>query len=347
MSFGSTRTRTHPSAPWALALVFVAMLAAAPSALIARAQDASPEADLGALEGEIEIDGSSTVSPITEAAAEEFGAAGAEGVDISVGVSGTGGGFERFCNGETDIQDASRGIEEDEIALCAENGVDYYELELGSDGITVVVNEENTDLTCISTAQLAQVWAEDGEVSTFADLNPEFADEEIALYGPGPDSGTFDFFNEEILGEDVAATTDYTPSEDDNVLVEGVGGDQNALGYFGYSFYAENEETLNAVALATTEDLSDCVEPSPETIRDGSYPLSRPLFIYVKAESLQDEAIQEFVRYYAANAETLVQSVNYVPLPTEDYAALTARVEGAISGDTEPDSAAAEGTPEA
>lgn len=342
MTTGSKRFRGV--AFWAAALALLAVMAA-PLAPTARAQD---EVDLGSLEGEIDIDGSSTVAPVTEAVAEEFQAAGAENVNVSVGVSGTGGGFERFCNGETDVQDASRAIEQEEIELCAENGVAYYEFELGQDGITVVVNPANDFLTCVSTDTLARLWAEDGDIQTFADLNPDFPEEEIALYGPGPDSGTFDFFNEEILGEDVEPTTDYTPSEDDNVLVEGVAGDENALGYFGYAYFTENQDALTAVSLATQEDLSDCVEPSPETIRDGSYPLSRPLYIYINAESMQDEAVQEFVRFYLANAEQLVQEVAYVPLPAEEYVAAQEKVEAAIAGEAEPDSAGTgEATPEA
>ena len=334
-------SRVSNRAVWTTVLAaLLALMAALP--LVTRAQ----ETDLGSLEGEIETDGSSTVGPITEAAAEEFNAE-AENVNITVSISGTGGGFERFCNGETDIQNASRAIEEDEVALCAENGVEYYNLELGSDGITVVVNEANDFATCVSTDQLAEVWAEDGTVGTFADLNPEFPADEIALYGPGPDSGTFDFFNEVILGEERAATTEYTPSEDDNILVEGVAGDENALGYFGYAYFAENEDTVNAVAVDTAGDLSACVEPNPDTIRDGSYPLSRPLFIYVNAERMQDEAVQEFIRFYAANAAELVESIPYVPLPDEDYTALEERVEGIIAGEVEPDSSAGAATPEA
>ena len=345
MSTRSFRMGRRASLVWSCALL--ALMAALPIAAAAGAQDAE-SADLSGLEGQIEIDGSSTVAPVTEAVAEEFANAGAENVEVAIGVSGTGGGFERFCNGETDIQDASRAIEQEEIDACGENGVEFYEFEIGSDGITVVVNPANDFLTCISTASLAQIWSEEGGIDTFAALNPEFPDEEIALYGPGPDSGTFDFFNEVILGEDVEPTTDFTPSEDDNVLVEGVAGDENALGYFGYAFYAGNEDRVRSVALATTEDLSDCVEPSPETIRDGSYALSRPLYIYVKGESLQDATVQEFVRFYLANAEQLVEEVAYVPLPSEQYAEAQEKAEGAISGEVEPDSASAgEATPAA
>ena len=338
MSFGEfVRARVAP-AGLGLALMATLAMGSVPSL--------AQETDLSQLSGTIEIDGSSTVAPVTEAVAEEFGLAGGENVEIALGVSGTGGGFERFCNGETAISNASRPIDEEEIALCAENGVEFNQFELGQDGITVVVNPANAFLTCISTESLAAIWEEGSTIETWADVNPEFPAEPINLYGPGPDSGTFDFFNEVILGEDRVATTDYTPSEDDNVLVEGVSGDVNALGYFGYAYYVESQDVVTAVGLATTEDLSDCVLPTPETIGDGSYALSRPLYIYVNRESLQDEAVQEFLRFYLANAETLVAEVGYIARPAEGYTELLAELDGIISGEVGPDSGA-EGTPEA
>jgi phosphate transport system substrate-binding protein len=218
--------------------------------------------------------------------------------------------------------------------------------ELGQDGITVVANPANTFLSCLSTESLAAIWEDGSTIETWADVNPEFPAEPINLYGPGPDSGTFDFFNEVILGEDRVPTVDYTPSEDDNVLVEGVAGDPNALGYFGYAYYVENQDVVTEVALATTDDLSDCVAASPETIADGSYVLSRPLFIYVNSDNLQDEATQEFVRFYLTNAEQLVAEVGYVALPAESYTALLNELDGIISGEVAPDSDSAEGTPE-
>lgn len=327
-------------APAGLGLALMATLAMGAGPALAQ------EPDLSGLSGTIEIDGSSTVAPVTEAVIEEFGLAGGDGVEIALGVSGTGGGFERFCNGETAISNASRPIDEEEIALCAENGVEYNEFELGQDGITVVVNPANTFLTCMSTESLAGLWEDGSTVETFADLNPEFPAETINLYGPGPDSGTFDFFNEVILGDDRVATTDYTPSEDDNVLVEGVSGDVNALGYFGYAYYVESQDVVTAVALASTDDLSDCVLPTPETIEDGSYVLSRPLFIYVNRESLEDEAVQEFVRFYVTNAEELVAEVGYVSRSAEGYTELEAELDGIISGEVGPDGGA-EATPEA
>ncbi len=325
---------------WLIAMLTLFVSLSGPAAWAVSAQDE----DLGSLEGAIDIDGSSTVAPVTEAVAEEFATAGAENVEVSVGVSGTGGGFERFCAGETDIQDASRGIEEDEIAACAEAGVEYYEFELGQDGITVVKNPANDFLSCISTSQLASIWSDGSTVATFADISSDYPADELSLYGPGPDSGTFDFFNEIILGEDVEPTTNYTPSEDDNVLVEGVAGDENALGYFGYAYYIENEDIVTSVAVSEGEGTDNCVEPTPDTIRDGSYVLSRPLYIYVNAESLQDPAVESFVRFYLENAETLVEEVAYIPLPSEEYTAAQEKLDGAISGEAEPDSSA---TPEA
>lgn len=310
-----------------LALVLMGTLAA--GAAPALAQDA----DLSALSGVVEIDGSSTVAPVTEAVAEEFGLAGAENVEIALGVSGTGGGFQRFCSGETAISNASRPISDSEIENCEANGIEYTLFEVGQDGVTVVVNPANTFLSCISVESLASIWEDGGSVVNWSDVNPEFPAEPISLYGPGPDSGTYDFFNEVILGEDRFSTTNYTPSEDDNVLVEGVAGDPNAMGYFGFAYYEQNQDVLTAVGIAASDDLSDCVVPSGETIRDGSYVLSRPLYIYVNNESLQDEATQEFVRFYLSNAEQLVAETGYVALPSEDYDALLEQLDAAIGGE--------------
>src|SRR5688500_8338738 len=296
------------------------------------------ETDLSALSGEIVSDGSSTVGPLTQAVAEEFNGQ-APNVQISVDISGTGGGFERFCAGETDVQNASRAIEEDEITACAENGVDWYEFEVAYDGLTVVTNTENTWLTCITTDQLKQLWQKEIPAMTWAELNPEYPADTINLYGPGTDSGTFDFFVETILGED-EIREDFTPSEDDNVLVEGVAGDVNALGYFGLAYYEANQDALNAVAIDNGD--GTCVTPSPETVQDGTYaPLSRPLYVYVKAESLQRPEVQEFVRFYLSEAPALAAEVGYVASPDETYAEDAASFEAAISGSGTPDSAAA------
>jgi len=296
------------------------------------------DTDLSALGGQIVSDGSSTVGPLTQAVAEEFNAQ-APNVQISVDISGTGGGFERFCAGETDVQNASRAIEEDEIATCAENGVDWYEFEVAYDGLTVVTNKENTWLTCVTTDQLKQLWQKESPANTWADLNPDYPADTIALYGPGTDSGTFDFFVETILGED-DIREDFTPSEDDNVLVEGVAGDVNALGYFGLAYYEANQDVLNAVAIDNGD--GNCVAPSPETVQDGTYaPLSRPLYVYMTAEALQRPEVQEFARFYLNEAPALATEVGYVASPDETYAEDLASFEAAISGSGTPDSAAA------
>jgi phosphate transport system substrate-binding protein len=317
----------------------------------ALAQDATPgpsaytpPANIGELEGEIVADGSSTTGPITIAAAEGFNEL-ASNVEISISISGTGGGFERFCNGETDLSNASRPINEEEAALCAENGVGYFEFEVAFDGLTIVVPESNTFLTCISTEQLRQIWM--GDLDNFNQLDASYPDMEIQLFGADTESGTYDYFNEEILGEDAEGETiepeaAYEPSSDDNVLVEGVAGTEGGLGYFGYAYFENAQDQLNAVAVTADGDMNNCVAPSPETIRGGEYaPLSRPLYVYVKAESLAgNEALREFMRYYIANASEIAKSTGAVDAPAEDLVASLAKINGAIDGSIQPDSAA-------
>lgn len=317
---------------------------------IAAAQDAtpipySPPDNIAEISGSIEADGSSTVGPLTEAVIEEF-AAVAPGITVTNGISGSGGGFNRFVTGETAISNASRAIAEDEVALAAENGIGYYEFDVAYDGITVVVNAENDFVDSMTVEQLQQLWSADGGIVNWSDINPEWPEEPIELYGPGADSGTFDYFNEVILGEDVAVRTDYIPSEDDNVLVQGVAGSTNALGYFGYAYYVENQDSLRAVPI---DSGSGPVEPSIETIADQSYsPLSRPLFIYVNAEMLQtDPALQEFVRFYLSTSDELAQDVGYIALPAEVELEQQAKLEAAISGELAPDNEVGEATPAA
>lgn len=314
------------------------------------AQDATPAPytapdDIADVTGTLESDGSSTVGPVTEAVIEEF-AAVAPGITVTNGISGTGGGFERFTLGEIPIANASRPIADDEAAAAVENGVDYYRFDVAYDGISIVVSAENDFVESLTVEQLVQLWSADGGVTNWSDLDPSFPEEPIELYGPGADSGTFDFFNEEVLGEDVAVRTDYNPSEDDNVLVEGVAGSPNALGYFGYAYYEANADSLRLVPI---DNGDGPVEPSVETIGDGTYaPLSRPLFIYVNAESLQsDPAIQEFLRFYLASSAELSADVGYVALPGEIGAEQQSKLEGAITGDVAPDSLTVEGTPAA
>lgn len=321
----SLSCRSKVMARGALALAFCGMVSAG-AVLPAFAQ----EVDRTSLSGEIVSDGSSTVGPITQAVAEEF-AAEAPDVRTSVDISGTGGGFERFCNGETDIQNASRPIEDDEIANCKENGVEYLDLEVAFDGITVVVNPD-LPMECLTVDQLAQLWAPNSTVANFNELDPSFPDQTVDLYGPGTDSGTFDYFTDVINGEEGASRTDYTPSEDDNVLVEGVAGSAGGLGYFGYAYFENNQDRLKAVAI---DGGDGCVAPSPETIADGSYaPLSRPLYVYVNAESLQRPEVQEFARFYLEQAPALVGEVGYVASPDETYTRDAAELEAAIAGDT-------------
>jgi phosphate transport system substrate-binding protein len=314
---------------------------------IVAAQDVAPyEApeNIGDISGSISTDGSSTVGPMTAAVAEEF-AGVASNVDVTVDISGTGGGFERFCAGETDISNASRAIKDEEIAACAEAGYDYYEFEVAFDGITVVVNSANDFVTCLTVDQLNQLWAPDSEVTTWNQLNPEWPEETINLYGPGADSGTFDYFTDEINGEEGASRTDYQPSEDDNVIVQGVANDQYALGYFGYAYYLENEGTLRAVEV---DNGDGCVAPSHETIADGSYaPLSRPLFVYARADAVERPEVQEFLRFYLASAPELADEVGYIGLPADLASEQQQKLEGAIDGSVAPDSQGGSATPEA
>ncbi len=287
--------------------------------------------NIGDLSGDFEADGSSTLGPLTEAAIEDF-AAVAPNIRITNGISGTGGGFERFANGETVMSNASRTIKEEEAQLAADNGVAWYQFPMALDGITVVVSAENDFVEDLTVEELAKIWSENGGVTTWADVRPDWPAENIELYGPGTASGTFDFFNEEILGEE-PVRTDYTPSEDDNVLVQGVAGSPNALGYFGFSYYEENQDILKAVAV-------EGVAPSIESIGDGTYtPLGRTLYVYVAADALQTRPeVGEFVKYYAATADEIAPAVGYIPLPEEDEQANYDRVVGAIDGSIAPDS---------
>jgi phosphate transport system substrate-binding protein len=275
-----------------------------------------------ALSGEVLVDGSSTVQPLT-AAAGEFFAEEEPGVNVSVGTSGTGGGFEVFCQGETDISNASRPIKDEEAALCAENGIEYTELQVATDALTVVVSADNDFITCLTTEELATLWGPDAEgtVTTWDKVNPEFPAQEIELYGPGTDSGTFDYFTDEINGEEGVSRTDYNASEDDNVIVQGVGGSANALGYFGYTYYEENADALKAVEIDSGEG---CVAPSAEAAQDGSYtPLSRPLFIYVSNSAASEKPeVKAFVDFYATNDDRIAEAAQYIPLNDEQRSGL-------------------------
>ena len=291
------------------------------------AAGATTEGDAASLSGEVLADGSSTVQPLTAAAGELFKMEN-PGVNVSVGTSGTGGGFEVFCQGQTDISNASRPIKDEEAALCAENGIEFTELRVATDALTVVASAENDFLTCLSTDELATLWGPDSEgtVTTWDQVNPEFPAEAIELYGPGTDSGTFDYFTDEINGEEGASRTDYNASEDDNVLVQGVAGSPYATGYFGYTYFEENASTLKAIEI---DSGAGCVAPSAETAADGSYtPLARPLFIYVNIASFAEKpAVAEFVRFYAANDGEIAEAAQYIALDDAMAAELVAAVE--------------------
>jgi phosphate transport system substrate-binding protein len=267
-----------------------------------------------ALSGEVLVDGSSTVQPLTAAAGELF-AEEEPGVNVSVGTSGTGGGFEVFCQGQTDISNASRPIKDEEVALCEENGVEFTELQIAIDALTVVVSSENDFVTCLTTEQLATLWGPDAEgtITTWDQVDPSFPSEPIELYGPGTDSGTFDYFTDEINGEEGVSRTDYNASEDDNVLVQGVSGSPNAIGYFGFTYYEENAEALKAVEIDSGDG---CVAPSAGAAQDGSYtPLARPLFIYVSNTAASERPeVKAFLDFYATNAAEIAEAAQYIPL---------------------------------
>lgn len=295
--------------------------------------DAGTETAAGSdLSGTVLVDGSSTVFPISEAMAEEFGAANPN-VAVTVGVSGTGGGFKKFCAGETDITGASRPITQEEIDLCAEAGIEYIELPIALDGLTVVVNPENDFAECLTTDELLTIWEPEaqGTITNWNQVRADFPDAPLGLYGPGTDSGTYDFFMEAI-GADGESRGDYTASEDDNVIVQGVSTDANGLGFFGLAYFVENEDKLKAVAIDSGN--GTCVEASTETVADGTYvPLARPEFIYVKQSVADDPAIAAFVDFYISpeNAN-LVDEVGYVSLPQELNEKVLARFENKTTG---------------
>jgi phosphate transport system substrate-binding protein len=266
------------------------------------------------LSGNINVDGSSTVGPLTRAAAESFNEDEPQ-IKVSVSESGTGGGFEKFCNGETDISDASRPIEDDEKTACQSSGVKYAELIVANDALAVVVNKDNDFIKCLTVDQLKKLWSKDSQVKKWNQLDPSFPAEDVKLFGPGTDSGTFDYFTDAINGEEGNSRTDYTASEDDNVLVQGVGKEKSALGYFGYTYAEQNAETIKTVEVDAG---GGCVAPSARTAQEGTYkPLSRPLFIYVSEKALERDEVQAFVDYYVENIKDIATEESYVPLTDE------------------------------
>ena len=301
-----------------VALAALACSSAAPAAQSQSAQSAPAMAASADLSGTIEIDGSSTVFPVSEAVAEEFHKLHPD-VRVNVGVSGTGGGFKRFTAGETDISDASRPIKDTEAQSAADNGIEYYPLRVAMDGLSVLVSPDNDFVECLSVEQLKAIWEPGSAVSNWNDVDPAFPDKKIVLYGPDTDSGTFDYFTEEVVGEVQASRADYTASADDNVLVQGIAGGRYSLGYFGYAYYAENADKLKLVAV---DSGNGCVTPTSETIENGTYaPLSRPLFIYVSKQSLERPEVKAFVEFYLDNAAELAQEVGYIRLGEAEYAA--------------------------
>ena len=273
--------------------------------------------DEGALSGGIEIDGSSTVYPISEAVAEEFQIENPD-TRVAVGVSGTGGGFKRFCAGETDVSNASRPIKDSEGEECGQNGVRFTEIRVAWDGLSVVTNPSNDFVQCLTTDELKRIWEPGSTIDNWSQVRAGFPDKDLKLYGPGTDSGTFDYFTEAIVGEEDASRPDYTASEDDNVLVQGVEGDPGALGYFGFAYYEENADRLKLLGV---DGGTGCMQPSVETIESQTYaPLSRPLFIYVSDVGLAKPQVEAFVEYYLQQGPELVRSVGYIPLQPEQYA---------------------------
>ena len=281
------------------------------------------------LSGSIKVDGSSTVFPITEAVAEEFGKLHPK-LKVTVGVSGTGGGFKKFAAGDTAITNASRPIKDKEAAAAKAKGTGFIELPIAYDGLSVIVSKKNTFAKCLTTEELKKIWDKGSKVNNWSQVRQGFPNQPLKLYGAGTDSGTFDYFTDEINGEEGRSRSDYTASEDDNTLVQGVSKDANSLGYFGFAYYEENADKLNLVQV---DSGGGCVEPTEETINTGKYaPLSRPLFIYVSSKHMEKPEVREFITFYLDNAPEMVKSVGYVPLPDSVYAAAKTRFEAKTMG---------------
>jgi phosphate transport system substrate-binding protein len=289
-------------------------------ALIALACGSNNEnKESSSLSGTIKIDGSSTVFPITEAVAEEFRRIQPD-INVTVGVSGTGGGFQKFSRGETSISNASRPIKENEIAACKENGISYIELEVAYDGLAVLVNPANNWVTELTIEELKKIWepAAQGKIMKWNQIRAEWPNEEIHLYGPGVASGTYDYFTEAVVGKSGSSRGDFTASEDDHVLVQGIARDKYSLGFFGLAYYTENADKLTLIGI---NNGTAVVKPTLETVSNGTYsPLSRPLFVYVNSTSVKDSSVVEFVNFYLKNAGELSEDVGYIPLPADLYA---------------------------
>lgn len=272
------------------------------------------------LSGEVKVDGSSTVAPLSEAAATFYKEGGQSGVNVSVATSGTGGGFEKFCKGETDISDASRPIKDAEKKACEAAGIKYKELIVANDALTVVVNKDNTWADCLTVDQLKKIWEPSSKVNNWNQVDPKFPNEPLKLFGAGTDSGTFDYFTDEINGEEGASRTDYTASENDNVTVQGVSGTKGGLGYFGFTYFEENADKLKALKV---DGGAGCVEPSLKTAQENTYkPLSRPLFIYVSDAAVKKPQVADFVTFYIEQIDDIVKEAKYVPLTEQQKGTL-------------------------
>ena len=295
--------------------VIVALGVVASLVIASAATGAGPTYNLKNLKGSITADGSSTVGPYTQAAAELFAKAGAKGVRITVGISGTGGGFQRFCRGETDLSDASRPMKVSEAQSCKDNNVGSWRwFTVANDALTVVVNQQNTWATCLTVAELKKIWEPGSKVDNWKEVRSSFPDEPLKLFGPGTDSGTFEYFTEVINGKARASRSDYQASEDDNVLVQGVSGEKGGMGYFGYSYYIENQNRLNAVQVRNPKT-DQCVSPGVATVHSGTYkPLSRPLFIYAKGSSFKRAEVQAFLDYIFDNEVKIANRARFVSL---------------------------------
>jgi phosphate transport system substrate-binding protein len=325
----SPLSRTTVSVP-IVALLFVGL-----SAACGGGGDAGRPGD-AARSAVITVDGSSTVFPVTEAVAEEFQKAH-RGTRVTVGLSGTGGGFQKFCRDEIDIADASRPIRPAELEACGKTGVEFIELPIAYDGLAVVVHPNNTWATSMTVAELKTLWepAAQGKVMRWNQIRSGWPDREIHLFGAGVDSGTFDYFTEAIVGKSAQSRGDYTSSEDDNVIVQGVSRDENALGFFGYAYYEENKDKLKLVAIDDGDDSNGKgpIAPSPESVKDGTYrPLSRPIFIYAKVKALDRAEVRDFVDFYLSKGVPLVREVGYIPLTDPEYEMVRSRFTGRRAG---------------
>ena len=303
-------------------LILLPLLSALTSNMIPMRADAAP------INGEVRVDGSSTLFPISEAVAEDFGAIN-KSVRVTVGTSGTGGGFKKFCAAETDINDASRPIKESEVDLCKKNKIDFIELPVAIDGLSVLVHPSNSFVSSLTTAELKKIWEPGSSVKLWSDVNPSWPKEKISLFAPGPDSGTFDYFTEEIVGKSKSSRTDYTASEDDNVLLKGVASSRYALGYFGHGYYMANKKKIKALKIDAGRG---AIEPTDANVASGSYPLSRQLYIYINSASVKKPQVDAFVKFYLENAKRLSGETGYLPLSDDSYKQASERYSKNVTG---------------